>query len=189
MKKKAIFLDRDGTINVEKNYLHKIEDFQYEDKVPEALKILKNLGYILIVVTNQAGIGRGYYTEKDLEKLNNFLIKDSQKFGGNIEKIYYCPHHPTHGVGNYKENCSCRKPENGMIEEGIKNFHIDREKSFIVGDKFSDLMAGIKSGISPILVRTGYGQRTEEELCGNPYKTHIKIYDSLFDFAQNLKNK
>ena len=189
MKKKAIFLDRDGTINIEKNYLHKIEDFQYEYKVPKALRLLKTLGYLLIVVTNQAGIGRGYYTEGDLEILNDFLIKESKKIGGQIEKIYYCPHHPTEGIGHYKKVCSCRKPENGMLEKGIREFDIDRNGSYIVGDKFSDLLAGISSNISPILVRTGYGRITENDLFGNPLKSQIKIYDSLFDFAQNLKNK
>ncbi|WP_429190768.1 D-glycero-beta-D-manno-heptose 1,7-bisphosphate 7-phosphatase [Fusobacterium sp. PH5-44] len=187
--KKAIFLDRDGTINVEKNYLHKIEDFQFEYKVPEALKILKDLGYLLIVVTNQAGIGRGYYTENDLKILNNFLIEKSKEFGGNIQKIYYCPHHPTGGIGQYKQDCLCRKPGNAMMEQAISELNLQRTDSFIVGDKLSDLEAGIKSQITPILVRTGYGKTTEKEILRSQNESKFEIYDSLYDFALTLKNK
>lgn len=185
--KKAIFLDRDGTINIEKNYLHKIEDFQFEYRVPEAMSILKKLGYLLIVVTNQAGIGRGYYTETDLKVLNDFLISKSKEFGGNIEKIYYCPHHPTAGIGLYKQDCLCRKPGNAMIEQAITELNIERCSSYIVGDKLSDLEAGIKSNITTILVRTGYGKITEKELSAPQYKDQLTIYDSLYDFALSLK--
>ena len=94
-RKKAIFLDRDGTINVDKDYLYKIEDFQFEPKADEALKILYDLGYILIIVTNQSGIARGYYSEEDVEILHQDLSKILQEKGIEISKFYYCPHHPT----------------------------------------------------------------------------------------------
>lgn len=187
--KKAIFLDRDGTINIEKDYLYKIEDFQFEYKVPEAMSLLKKLNYLLIVVTNQAGIGRGYYKESDLEILNDFLINKSKKFGGNIEKIYYCPHHPTEGIDKYRQDCLCRKPGNAMIEQAIIEFNIDRASSYMVGDKLSDLEAGIKSNITPILIRTGYGKTTEKELYDSQYKDQFITYNSLYDFAMSLKNK
>ena len=100
--KKAILLDRDGTINVEKDYLHKIEDFEFEKNVVEALKIFSDLGYTMAVVTNQSGIARGYYTEDDLQKLNEYIKRELEKHGIIIEKFYYCPHHPEKGIGKYK---------------------------------------------------------------------------------------
>ncbi|MEG0729906.1 MAG: HAD family hydrolase [Cetobacterium sp.] len=113
--KKTIFLDRDGTINVEKNYLHKIEDFEFENRAIEALKILSDLGYQLIVVTNQSGIARGYYGEEDLEKLNNYMMEELKKNGVEITACYFCPHHLEKGVGRYKVECECRKPNPGML--------------------------------------------------------------------------
>ena len=118
--KKVIFLDRDGTINVEKSYLHKWEDFEFEKNAIEGLKELKDLGYEFIVVTNQSGIGRGYYTEEDLINLNNEMTKKLKEFGINILECFYCPHHPEKGIGKYKVDCSCRKPKPGMLLEGIK---------------------------------------------------------------------
>ena len=100
--KKAILLDRDGTINVEKDYLHKVEDFEFEKNVVEALKIFSSLGYTMAVVTNQSGIARGYYTEDDLKKLNEYIKTELEKHGVIIEKIYYCNHHPEKAIGNKK---------------------------------------------------------------------------------------
>lgn len=183
MKNKAIILDRDGTINVEKDYLHKIEDFEFEKGVIEGLKILSELGYIFVVVTNQSGIARGYYTEEDLQNLNLYINKLLEKEGLKIEKFYYCPHHPEKGIGKYKVECNCRKPNTGMLEEAIKEFNIDREKSFMVGDNISDVKAGINAKVTPILVETGYGEK-------NIFKAkelNINIYKTLYDFALKLK--
>lgn len=127
--KKAILLDRDGTINVEKDYLHKIEDFEFEKNVIEALKIFSDLGYTMAVVTNQSGIARGYYTEDDLQKLNEYIKRELEKHGIVIEKFYYCPHHPEKGIGKYKTVCMCRKPNTGMLEAAIEEFDIDRTVS------------------------------------------------------------
>jgi D,D-heptose 1,7-bisphosphate phosphatase len=184
--KKAIFLDRDGTLNIEKDYLYKIEDFQFEDRAMEGLKILKDLGYLLIVVTNQAGIGRGYYTEEDLTLLNNYIINETEKNNCKIDKIYFCPHHPTEGIGKYKKNCTCRKPNIDMITEAIQYFDIDKKNSYVVGDKISDIQLGINSEITPVLVRTGYGKKTELQL---ENMKDIKIFDTLYGFSIYLKNK
>lgn len=180
---KAIILDRDGTINVEKDYLHKIEDFEFEEGVVEGLKILSNLGYIFVVVTNQSGIARGYYTEEDLIKLNNHISDILEKDGIRIEKFYYCPHHPEKGVGKYKVECECRKPNPGMLEEAIREFNIDREKSFMVGDNISDVEAGINARVTPILVETGHGIKHIEKI----KKLKVKSYKNLLDFAVDLE--
>lgn len=184
-KNKAIILDRDGTINVEKDYLHKIEDFEFETGVVEGLKILAELGYIFIVVTNQSGIARGFYTEEDLRILNNHIGEILKKEGIKIEKFYYCPHHPEKGIGKYRVECECRKPNPGMLEEAIKEFNIDRESSFMVGDNISDIEAGIRAGVTPILVETGYGNKNIFEA----KKLKIDIYKNLYSFALKLKYK
>ncbi|MGL4788002.1 MAG: D-glycero-beta-D-manno-heptose 1,7-bisphosphate 7-phosphatase, partial [Cetobacterium sp.] len=164
---KVIFLDRDGTINVEKSYLHKWEDFEFEKNAIEGLKKLKDLGYEFIVVTNQSGIGRGYYTEEDLVTLNNQMTKKLKEFGIEILECFYCPHHPEKGIGKYKVDCNCRKPNPGMLLEGIKKYDVDIENSFMIGDKKGDLEAGKKAGLKSILVLTGYGKKIEEEVKGN----------------------
>ena len=183
MKKKAILLDRDGTINVEKDYLHKIEDFEFEKNVVEALKIFSSLGYALAVVTNQSGIARGFYTEHDLIKLNNYINDRLNEYGVNIEKFYYCPHHPEKGIGKYKVECQCRKPKTGMLDAAIKDLNIDVENSYMIGDTLADIDAGFNAGLTSILVKTGHGLETLEKLGDRK----VEIYNSLYDFALKLK--
>lgn len=153
---KYIFLDRDGTINVEKHYLHKIEDFEYENGVLEALEGLQKLGYKFIIVTNQAGIAKGYYTESDYLILEEFIENDLREKGIIIQKTYHCPHHPQ-GKIPYNVNCDCRKPKTGMFLEAIEEFDIDIENSYMVGDRFTDLKPADELGIYPVLIKTGYG--------------------------------
>lgn len=182
--KKIIFLDRDGTINVEKSYLHKWKDFEFEKNAIEGLKELRDLGYEFIVVTNQSGIGRGYYTEEDLKILNNQMTEKLKEFGIDILECFYCPHHPEKGVGKYKVDCDCRKPNPGMLLRGIEKYDVDIENSFMIGDKKGDLEAGKKAGLKSILVLTGYGKKIEEEIKGE-----YPIGKDLLDIATILKNK
>lgn len=182
--RKAIFLDRDGTINVEKDYLYKIEDFQFETGALKGLKIFKELGYIVIVVTNQSGIARGYYTEEELIKLNEYMMLKVKENGGEISKCYFCPHHLEKGINQYRIDCNCRKPNIGMLEKGKNEFNIDMENSYIVGDKISDINAGIKAGLTPILVKTGYGRTTMEK-----ENITCEVYDNLGEFAMELRKK
>jgi len=174
---KAIFLDRDGTLNVEKDYLYKKEDFEWEYKVIPALKIFYDLGYKLIVITNQSGIARGYYTEEDLKELNYFLINNLKKERIELTDIFYCPHHEK-GIGEYKKNCKCRKPGIELFENARKKYNIDYSQSYMIGDKVADLESAIRLGVKPILVKTGHGK---EELNKIYFKT--EIYENLYDFA------
>ena len=135
---KAIFLDRDGTINVDKAYLSKIEDFEYIPGVIEGLRMLQDARFILIIVTNQSGIARGYYSEEDFLKLNNWMLSDLKKKGIKIAQVYYCPHHPNGKIEKYKMDCACRKPKLGMYEKAIEAFDIDLSLSFTIGDKIRD---------------------------------------------------
>ena len=182
--KKAIFLDRDGTINVEKDYIYKSEDLVFEEGSIEALKTFKNLGYILIVVSNQSGIARGYFTEEDLNIFNNNMNEILKKNGVEITEFYCCPHHPD-GIGEYKKVCECRKPNNKMIEDAIKKYNINREKSYMIGDKTSDIGAGLKSNLKTVLVKTGYGLKDMEKVD----KNETLICENLKDFSEILKRE
>lgn len=154
---KVIFLDRDGTLNEEVNYLHRKEDLKILDGVPEALRMLKEHGYKLVVVTNQAGVARGYYAEADVEELHRYMNGLLKPLGAEIDAFYYCPHHPEHGIGKYKAVCRCRKPETGMFEMAEQEFEVDKAASWMIGDKLIDVQAGKNYGVKTVLVGTGYG--------------------------------
>ena len=135
---KAIFLDRDGTINVEKHYLYKIEDFEFLPGVIDALKQLQQAGFLLIVITNQSGIARGYYTEEDFQKLNDWMVSTLRKQGVTIADVYYCPHLPDAQVSAYRKDCNCRKPKLGMYKQAILDYNIQIGHSYAIGDKIRD---------------------------------------------------
>jgi len=156
--RKALFLDRDGVINKEKNYLYKIEDFEFIDGVFETCRAFQERGYLIIVITNQAGIARGKYTEEDYRVLTRWMVERFADEGVTINAVYHCPHHP-----DFSGECSCRKPAPGMLEEAKVAFDIDMAASVLVGDKESDIEAGILAGIGTnILVRSGH--RIDERL-------------------------
>jgi len=163
MKKPVIFLDRDGTITVDEHgYTHKVEDFAFEQGAVRGLQKLQGKGYLLIMVTGQAGIGRGYYTEDDFRKFNDKLFSELRLNNIEIDAVYFCPHHPTAGKGVYLLDCNCRKPKTGMIEQAISEFkekgiEIDIENSYVVGDKTDDAKLGNNANIKSVLVMTGNG--------------------------------
>lgn len=142
IRKKAVFLDRDGTINVERNYVSKIEDFEFIPGIFELLRSFQNQGYLLFIVTNQSGIARGYYSEIQFLKLAEWMVEQFQNNGITIAKVYYCPHHP-----EITGECNCRKPKPGMILAAIDEFNVNRANSILIGDKKSDILAGEKAGI------------------------------------------
>lgn len=136
-KSKALFLDRDGTINIEKDYVYKIEDFEFLPGIFELIKKYQDNGFLIIIITNQSGIARGFYTDKDFKILNDWMIQSFKSEGIKISKVYYCPHHP-----KITGDCSCRKPKPGMINQAIEEFNIDRVNSVLIGDKKRDILAG-----------------------------------------------
>jgi len=147
---KTIFLDRDGVINKETGYLHKIEDFKFINGVFEACQHYEQLGYKIVIVTNQSGISRGYYTEIDFENLTNWMLSKFKNNNINILDIFHCPHLPD-------ANCNCRKPKPGMLLEAKYKHNIDMQNSWMIGDKESDILAANSSGISnTILVKSGH---------------------------------
>lgn len=153
---KAIFLDRDGTINVDKKYLHKIEDFEFLPGVLDGMKMLQNAGYLLIVITNQSGIGRGYYSEKDFEILNSWMLGELESNGIHIARVYYCPHLPNAKIKKYRKVCECRKPALGMYEQAVKNYDIDLSHSWTIGDKPRDCLLCEKTECRGFLVGQDY---------------------------------
>jgi D-glycero-D-manno-heptose 1,7-bisphosphate phosphatase len=157
-KKRAVFVDRDGTINLEKEYLHRSEEFEFVVGAPEAIKTLKDAGFMVVVVTNQSGVARGYIDELLATK------------GTSVDAYYFCPHHPEHGDDAYRVECDCRKPLPGMLMKAATDLGIDLSASWMIGDKLADIEAGIAAGCRTALVLTGYG---ESELYGLPPQTLV----------------
>lgn len=180
----TVFLDRDGTINEEVNYLYKPEDLTILDGVPEAVAMLNRAGFRMVVVTNQAGVGRGYYREADVEMLHEHLNGELMKKGAHIDGFYYCPHHPEHGIGTYKVECSCRKPGIGLFLQAEQDFPVDKSHSYMIGDKLIDVEAGHNYGVTSILVGTGYGEMVYEET--KDQKTEYDYYSCTLMEAAKL---
>ena len=144
---KAVFLDRAGVINVDRGYIYRSEDFEFVEGIFDACKLFAALGYRLIVVTNQSGIGRGFYSEQDFWKLTDWMKGQFDFHGISLDAVYFCPHHPQQGQGAYKKRCCCRKPEPGMLLQGIAEFGLEPEGCVMFGDKASDLEAAQAAGI------------------------------------------
>ena len=160
----GIFLDRDGTINREVDYLRTPDELHLIDGSARAIAELNSSGWRVIVMTNQSGIARGMLTEEDLSAIHKKLSDDLEKEGASLDAIYYCPHHPDYGGPKYQKDCDCRKPRTGMITRAVKEFGIDPKASFVVGDRMIDIQTAINAGARSVLVLTGYG-REELELC------------------------
>ena len=156
--KSALFLDRDGTLIQEKNYLSKLEDICFFEDVPQTLKKLKQKGFLLLLVTNQSAVARGY-VEENFVKLSFAKINDLLKnFAVQLDAQFYCPHHPA-GKPPYNFDCNCRKPKTGMIDQACKNYPIDLKNSWVVGDKSSDIEMALQVNCKSALVLTGYGEK------------------------------
>lgn len=154
-KKPAVFLDRDGVLNVDTGYVHRPEEFIWVEGAKEAIKYLNDQGYLVIVVTNQAGVARGYYTERDVHHLHTWINEELALVGAHIDAFYYCPHHAQAGKGAYAVDCGCRKPAPGLLLRALQEWEIDIDKSFMVGDKLSDLEAAEGAGIKGYLFQGG----------------------------------
>lgn len=144
---KAAFFDRDGTINVEINYLCRPEDLEFIAGMPEFIRKFNDWGFKVIVVTNQAGIARGYYTEEDMNRVHRYMNERLAEYGAHIDAFYFCPHHP-----DFTGPCACRKPGTGMLEQAGADFDIDFSRSILFGDKPWDIEAGEKMGIKSYLI-------------------------------------
>ena len=157
-KKPAAFIDRDGTINEQMGYINHLSRFKIIPGVPEAIRLLNDLGFLVIVLTNQSGIARGYYPIDLVRQIHDLLRKTLKKeANATIDAILFCPHHPQGSVPEYTMECECRKPKTGLIKQACMDFEIDLTQSFVIGDMASDMELANQAGVKGIMVETGYG--------------------------------
>lgn len=179
----AVFLDRDGTINVDTGYVHEVDDFQFIENAIEAMQAIKQMGYALIIVTNQAGIARGMYTEDQFMHLTEWMDWSLADRGVDLDGIYYCPHHPEGTVEAFRQECNCRKPAPGMLLDAQKYLKIDMSNSYMVGDKLDDMLAGRAAEVgTTVLVRTGKPVTEEAEAAADI------VINSIADLPALLKS-
>jgi D-glycero-D-manno-heptose 1,7-bisphosphate phosphatase len=166
--RRGVFLDRDGTLNVEIEFIHRVEDLRVLPNVAAGLRRMMALGFQLLITTNQSGIGRGYFSEADMRTFNDALCQQLETQGVRIDGIYFCPFHPTAGIGEYRRDSPLRKPLPGMILEAAAEHQLDLPSSFAIGDRKSDVAAGHAAGCRTILVTTGWGGRGEPQVQVQP---------------------
>jgi D-glycero-D-manno-heptose 1,7-bisphosphate phosphatase len=179
--KVAVFLDRDGVINQDTGYVASVDDFHFIDGAIEALQLLKKKGYALVLVTNQSGIARGLFSEKQFMHLTEWMDWSLADRDVDLDGIYYCPHHPTEGEAPYRQVCECRKPAPGMLLDAAKELDIDLASSYMVGDKGADMQAAKAAGVMhKVLVRTGKAVTEEAQALAD------EVQDSLLTFAKSV---
>jgi D-glycero-D-manno-heptose 1,7-bisphosphate phosphatase len=178
-----VLLDRDGTVNEEVCYLSRPEQLRLIGRAAEAIGLLNRAGCKVVIFTNQAGVARGMFDERQLGAVHASLRAMLAEHGARLDAIYYCPHHPEHGVGRYKVECSCRKPKPGMLRQAARDHQLDLARSFVVGDKTIDVEAGQAAGCRTVLVRTGYGAEAEKSIDRLPGPPTL-IADDLWQAAQ-----
>lgn len=181
---RAVFLDRDGVINQDPpHYAHRIDQLEIIPRVAEAICLLNEADFKVIVVSNQSGIARGYYREEDTITFNQAIRDQVGRKGAIIDAFYYCPHHPEAKIEKYRTACKCRKPSPGMLIRAADDFSIDLTRSYLIGDKVSDIEAGMNAGCKTILVLTGHGK--EESKFISEYQPDTIVAD-LFDGVEYI---
>lgn len=180
--KRAVFLDRDGTINVEKDYLIDPKEFEFIAGVPQALKRLQDAGFLLVIVTNQSGVARGYFDLDDVHRLHDHMCQLLRDYGVTINRIEICPHHPNQGAGEFRRECDCRKGRPGMLLRAATDLQIDLKRSFMVGDKLADVDAGLAAGCRTFMVLTGYGAVQQR----NVSDRSVTVLSALTDVVEDI---
>ncbi len=155
MKKPAVFFDRDGVLNHDAGYTHRIEDFNWIDGAVSAIKLFNDMGWFVFVVTNQAGVARGYYNQAAVSFLHGWMQQELRAHGAHVDSFYYCPHHPAGNVFEFARSCECRKPEPGLILKAFSEWPIDQNRAYLIGDKPSDIEAAQRAGIKGVLFEGG----------------------------------
>lgn len=174
----AVFLDRDGTLNEDRGYVYSRDQFVWIPGAVEAIRALNDAGLFVVVVTNQAGVGHGFYSETDVLMLHRFMENEMEPYGARVDAWYYCPFHPEGRVEEYRVDAACRKPRAGMLLDAAKAHALDLSKSWLVGDKVSDIEAGRRAQTRTVLVRTGYGAQHE------PTANADHVVDSIVEASE-----
>ena len=183
----AVFLDRDGTVNEEIDFLASPRDLHLIPRSADAIRMANDLGLRVFILTNQSGVARGLLTENDLAEIHRVLIEKLAEQRATVDRIYYCPHHPTEGPVEYRGECDCRKPGTGMIRRAVDEFRVDPAKSYVIGDRTVDVEMAKNAGAHAILVLTGYGS-AERELCERDGIPLDFVADDLYD-AMNFVSR
>ncbi|MBW1823854.1 MAG: HAD family hydrolase [Deltaproteobacteria bacterium] len=186
--KGAVFMDRDGTISEEVGYLNELDQLRLIPKSVEAIKLINESGLMAIVITNQSGVARGYFTEEMVHRVHEKMEKLLDERDVHLDGIYHCPHHPEGVVESYRKTCNCRKPASGLLKKASKDHGIDLAASYIVGDKLIDIELAYKVGAKGILVLTGYGKDELEKINDVPEIRPAYVADTLFDAAKWIIN-
>lgn len=179
----CLFLDRDGTINYEKNFIKDPDELELLPGAAQAIREARNLGFKVIIVSNQSGVARGIMTEEDVDRVNDRLVQLLSDEGATVDAVYYCPHGPSEENG-----CSCRKPNSGLFERAMREFGIDFNKSIMIGDRLSDIEAGNRIGAATVLVLTGYGAQVKESWTEKPNNIDV-VAPTLFDSLSFIRAK
>jgi D-glycero-D-manno-heptose 1,7-bisphosphate phosphatase len=158
MKRRAVFMDRDGTISEEVGYVNHPSRYRVFPYSAEAVRVLNEAGWLAILVTNQAGVARGYFTEEIITAVHSVLNSELERKGARLDAIYYCAHHPTVGEPPYRFDCDCRKPRPGLIERAAREFEIDLNESWMIGDRYSDVELARNAHVHSAFVLSGYGR-------------------------------
>ena len=177
----AVFLDRDGVININHGYVHKPENFDFIEGIFDVAQHAHELGYKLVIITNQAGIGRGYYSEADFHLLTQWMCQQFVRAGAPISQVYFSPFHPTAGLGTYLKDDFSRKPNPGMIFQAMEELDLDLSGSILIGDKPSDIQAGVAAGIGRNLL---FAADSPMELEGVSYQKIASLRDALPHLAR-----
>ena len=183
---KVAFLDRDGVINREVNYLHTIEEFEYIENCKDGLLALISLGYEIVIITNQAGIAKGIFSLNQYDVLTAWMLNDLEKSGIKVLECMHCPHHPEGIIDEYTRSCDCRKPNPGMIQDTVSKYKVDLSESILVGDKVSDIKAGEAAGVGALyLVQSGHMLSENDCREHNVYKNLSAVASILLE-EENL---
>jgi D-glycero-D-manno-heptose 1,7-bisphosphate phosphatase len=188
MSKPAVFIDRDGTLNEQVGYVNHPSRFRILPRVPQAIRMLNRQGFLVLVVSNQSGVARGYYPLDLVKTLHHLLLTRIREKRGNIDGIFFCPHHPAGSVLEFSRDCECRKPKTGLIEQACRSFEIDLPRSFVIGDMCTDMELAQRVGLPGVMVKTGYGLGEIEYVL--PWRTAkpAHIAEDLLDAVRWILN-
>ncbi len=184
MPRRAVFIDRDGTLSEEVGYINHVSRFRMLPRSAEAIKELNEAGIAAVVITNQAGVARGYFPEERILEVHRRMEELLAADGAKLDGIYYCPHHPTAGEPPYRADCDCRKPKPGLLLRAAGDLNLDIPSSYMIGDKFSDVELAQTAGCKGILVLTGYGRGEWEYLRENAVPAPDFVAEDLLDAVQ-----